>query len=169
MPTFQAKPLAVPGSAWSGAPPTRKQVDSRLPPLHSPCVLPEKIEVLDSSGRLIFWADEDQARELLKRGQATLVQRKGKARYLLGSDQLTKYGELTRGRGNAFTQTRYSHNRETEENPERVWTLVRLPRSTRRVFLAVVEQCAKRKAKVVVMPRRKRRRRQKQQRLPKAA
>ncbi len=37
--------------------------------------------------------------------------------------------------------TRYSHNHETETNPEKVWTLIYLPGSTASIFLAVARSC----------------------------
>jgi hypothetical protein len=49
-----------------------------------------------------------------------------------------------------------------------VWTLVRLPRSTRSVFLAVLKDCRPR-PKVIAIPKRRRRRNRRRERLPKAA
>jgi hypothetical protein len=37
--------------------------------------------------------------------------------------------------------TKYSHNHEAPDNPENVWTLTRLPRSTRKIFIEVVTDC----------------------------
>ena len=55
-------------------------------------------------------------------------------------------GELPReivlkGRGTSFDHTRYSHNRETEDNPRRVWTLVRLAQSRKPDFERVLKSC----------------------------
>ena len=37
--------------------------------------------------------------------------------------------------------TKYSHNRETSDNPANVWTLIRLSKRTRGIFTEVVTNC----------------------------
>lgn len=98
--------------------------------------------MVDIHGEHLFWASENQAHQLLKKRQVRLVRRRGHTRLLVATaDFATEYNALDRGRGTALDATRYSHNHETGDNPEKVWTLKRLPRSTRPVFTAVLDEC----------------------------
>jgi hypothetical protein len=109
---------------------------------HGLTVVPERLEVIDTTGAHLMWCDDRTARELLKKRQARLVRRNGHVRVLVANDALqAQYGSLAGGRGTAFDKTRYSHNHETADNPEKVWTLKRLPSCTRKVFTAVLDDC----------------------------
>lgn len=98
--------------------------------------------MVDGHGQHLFWADDAQARALLKERKARLVRKHGHARILVATDGFAReYGSLEAGRGTAFDKTRYSHNHETRENPEKVWTLKRIARVDRPVFTAVLDDC----------------------------
>jgi hypothetical protein len=102
-----------------------------------------RIQVLALSGEHLFWADDEQGRDLLRTGKAQLIRCRGRARILQAVVSLRRDGELRMlGRGTALDRTRYSHNRETEDNPEKVWTLKYLSPSLRPVFMRVVSECA---------------------------
>jgi hypothetical protein len=104
---------------------------------------PSKLAVVDPQGELLFWVEDgDEARTLIKKRQARLIRKNGRVRMLVATDAFTEeYGSLDGGRGTAFDKTRYSHNHETDTNPEKVWTLKRLPRTTRPVFTRVLDDC----------------------------
>jgi hypothetical protein len=101
-----------------------------------------RIAVIGVSGEHLMWADDARARELVKLGQARPIRRKGRDRVLQAVAGWKKPGEVNlSGRGTALDRTRYSHRRETEDNPQNVWTLVRLGASTRPIFVQVLEEC----------------------------
>ena len=103
---------------------------------------PLKLAVVNDCGEHLFWCEEDQARDLIKRRRVRLVRKNGHDRMLVATDELIReYGSLEAGRGTAFDKTRYSHNHETEINPEKVWTLKRISRRDRPVFTAVLDDC----------------------------
>ncbi len=98
------------------------------------------------------WVDEDEARELVKQGVVGILRTKRRVRALQmreriaaapssggrpGEQQVSSARDL-RHRG---LQAGSAHSRETKQNPRGVWTINRLPSGTRRIFLAVVEDC----------------------------
>jgi hypothetical protein len=103
---------------------------------------PEKLAVRNAEGEHLFWCDEDAARDLVKAGKVAIVRRAGRVRFLEAhSHQLTQFGVIDGGRGTALDKTRYSHHRDTDENPEGVWTLVHIPRAAQPIFRAVLDSC----------------------------
>jgi len=89
----------------------------------------DRIRVLDVCGEHLYWVDEAGAQDLLKRGQVHLVRRRGRVRMLQARDDIPAPLTLKlEGRGSAFDHTRYSHRRETPDNPPRVWCLLELAR-----------------------------------------
>ena len=97
--------------------------------------------VAELNGRkeVIGWVGEEDARRLIKEGKASLTG-PWRRRALRITVQT---GEKIRFASSEIRHTRYSHNHETRENPENVWTLLRLARWTQSVFLAqLLEQCA---------------------------
>lgn len=90
-----------------------------------------RIAVIGVSGDQIGWATEDEAHELVKKGQAHVVRRRGKVRAVQAVVQgICKPWEARiLGRGTGLDHKRYTHRRETEANPPRVWTFTRLQAS----------------------------------------
>lgn len=87
-----------------------------------------RISVIGVSGEFLGWATEDEAHLLVRHGQATVVRRRGKIRVVQAVvESIRKPWEVRMlGRGSALDHTRYSHRRETEENPPRVWAFTRV-------------------------------------------
>lgn len=135
-------------------------------PVGSPCVLlreplpnsqMERIPLLVQEGdRLnrLEWLTEDQARDMLRAGQARFVRRKGSVRALVLQPNARSTVEF-RSRNRS---ARYSHDHEVAEtylddqgnlrrrhpldaNPRGVWTLKRLDGSLRRIFVTSVTDC----------------------------
>lgn len=104
----------------------------------------DRIEVRGLEGEYLWHADEETCRELIRTGKARLIRtgRRNCARVLQAVVSLRRDDVRLLGRGTALDRTRYSHNRETEDNPAKVWTLLHLANSTRPVFMAVVTECA---------------------------
>ncbi len=123
----------------------------RSPSIHSnsmstsstrPEVYLEKLSVIDADGEHLFWVSEDQARDMVRKGQVTVIRRKGSVRALRATSAFDlAYRNLATGRGTALDKTRYSHNHESEDNPEKVWTLRHLANSAQDVFLQVATDC----------------------------
>lgn len=102
----------------------------------------EKLSVIDAAGEHLFWVTEDQARDMVRKGQVTVIRRKGSVRALRATSAFDlAYRNIATGRGTALDKTRYSHNRESEDNPEKVWTLRHLANSSQDVFLQVATDC----------------------------
>ena len=135
-------------SALGGWPrrPGQLPVTDLAPSVHLPkfmdlTVVPSRIALVDTHGSHLMWCDEQTARELIKARKARLIRKNGYPRMLIASQGQREFGSLTGGRGTALDKTRYSHNRETRDNPEGVWTLKRLPAATRSIYTAVLDGC----------------------------
>jgi hypothetical protein len=116
-------------------------MSAKIIPIPSTVSLPSKMEVVDHSGNHLLWADDELAHELLHRGQVR-ISRRGKTRLLVSTtDQSEFWGNFTGDRGTLFAATRYSHNKETKDNPPGVWTFKHLPKSTAPAFLTVAQEC----------------------------
>ncbi len=108
-----------------------------------------RIPVYDSEGVIIDRVEGPRARRLALAPNATVVRkrltgalrRRGQrgeiVRILLKSDgdETMEYSR----HGNARS---YSHNHETETNPENCWTLKRIPTETADIFRTVVNELA---------------------------
>lgn len=121
-----------------------------LPPLSM------RIPLLTPEGAHIEWLTEDQARDMLRRGQARFVRRKGTIRALiLGCRPSAEIIPISEGRSRP---ARYSHDREVAEtylddqgrlrrrhpldaNPRGCWTLRRIDGSLRRIYVTSVTDC----------------------------
>jgi hypothetical protein len=81
---------------------------------------------------MLGWISEDQARHLISSRQASFGRRNGRVRVLILRDDPAIVGlvqmlpEIPGGRGTALGGQRYSHHRETRDNPANVWTLKKL-------------------------------------------
>ena len=81
-----------------------------------------RIPVIGASGEHLMWVDEDHARQLHKAGEVRIIRRRGNVRILqAATDHRGSWLIPLAGRGTALDHTRYSHRRETETNPPRVW------------------------------------------------
>lgn len=89
---------------------------------------------------IVEMADEARVRVLSKAKNAELVRQRKSGR-LVGID-LKDFGE-SRGRKHHGNPLKYSHNSETDQNPQGVWTLKRIPTNTAPIFRAVVIDCSK--------------------------
>jgi hypothetical protein len=99
------------------------------------------LPVIDTAGTLLFFVDDTRGRELLRAHKARLIRRNGRDRALLATGEIRR-GELRLlGRGLGLDHVRYSHRRETEDNPRNCWTLVRQP--SRAVFERVLADCVR--------------------------
>lgn len=94
-----------------------------------------KLPVQDQGGELLFWVTDDRARELVRDRKVEILWGGKKARALRVIDEQA----MTQFFGWGHESGRhYSHDHETDRNPRGVWTLVPVPRSTRRIFGAVL-------------------------------
>ena len=84
------------------------------------------IEVLDVCGEHLMWTDELTAHEYVRAGEATVRRRRGRTRVIQALPGSRLHRVELSGRGDAFDHTQYSHTHESETNPPRVWTLLRL-------------------------------------------
>ena len=89
---------------------------------------PYRLSVLDDSDRHMFWASESCARELIREGKVNLIRRGSRTIALRAVAGAREEILEMAGRGSAIGGARYVHRRETEENPQGVWTLRRLAR-----------------------------------------
>jgi hypothetical protein len=89
--------------------------------------------------RCLELADGARVARLAKAPNAELVWRHRDGK--LVEIQLHEAGDDSRKRGRAGNPLRYSHDHETADNPENVWTLREIPSEARRVFTAVLLDC----------------------------
>jgi hypothetical protein len=97
--------------------------------------------------RCIEIADEARARQLAKASNSQVVRRR-KDRQIVQINLLDQGADkpLDHPKGNP---RRYSHDHENEHNPPQVWTLRRLPSSTRKIYRAVIDSCIKKEGRVM--------------------
>lgn len=84
--------------------------------------LRERVPLYDGDA-LIRWVDEDEARELIRAGCATLLRTKRRIRALRLRARPVAGGQRPAAR-DPLRRFHYSHTRETDENPAGVWTLM---------------------------------------------
>lgn len=89
--------------------------------------------------RCLELADGARVARLARAPNAELVRRRRDGK--LVEIQLHEAGDDSGKRGRAGNPRRYSHDHETEDNPENVWTLRQIPSQARPVFRAVIEDC----------------------------
>jgi hypothetical protein len=102
-------------------------------------VMPFRLSVQDASGKHLYWADEEEARQLIKERKVRILRTKKRIRGLRAVGSIVASQATLRGKG-------YSHDHETNTNPKGVWTLVRIPESTRDIFTSVIDDLCSRKA-----------------------
>lgn len=94
-------------------------------PMRNMCYL---MPVVDASNVHLFWANEDEAHELVKAHKVTLVRCRRRTVALRAvSGAVPELLELA-GRGSALGGSRYSDNSESSDNPQGVWRLRKLAR-----------------------------------------
>ena len=108
-------------------------------------VCAERLRLLDGAGELVCWVDEHEARKLVKEGVAGILRTKRRVRALVLKPHVSRTSVPQPGPSHDLRhrgqQAGAAHSRETKQNPRGVWTIDRLPSGTRRIFLAVVEDC----------------------------
>lgn len=98
------------------------------------------ISLIDHAGEHVMWLTVSQAGKLIaeKRAEAMGTRRKPmrKLRFCMPEPDMRGRRFIIRGLALGG-----SHRHAREDNPEGVWTIDRLPNFTRKIFLAVVNEC----------------------------
>jgi len=101
-----------------------------------------KLPVLDDSQpglpRVVQYVDADHAIQMMLDKIAAPLFTKKKIRALKLLAPAAPPETEPASHSDVFKRTKYSHHHETQDNPENVWTLKRLPKTTRPVFLRVL-------------------------------
>lgn len=98
----------------------------------------ETVAVRNRAGELLFWARGAQAQRLVNDGRARPLGTKRKVHAI----EVETRDDARLLQVSAYVGQRYSHRRETAENPHGVWMLRRLSGETKSIFGAVVNDCA---------------------------
>lgn len=98
-----------------------------------------KIPLRDRAGIVIRWLEEAEAEKMAQSHAGDLIVLRTKRRIrglkLIGNpDSVHHFVMRQRGMGD-------SHRRDTYDNPRGVWSIDRLPKSTRDVFVRVLTDC----------------------------
>jgi hypothetical protein len=88
--------------------------------------------------RCLELADGARVARLARAANAELVRRRRDGK--LVEIQLHEAGDDSAKRARLGNPRRYSHDHETDDNPENVWTLREIPSKARPVFLTVVAE-----------------------------
>jgi hypothetical protein len=98
-----------------------------------------RIPVCNADGVIIERVDPARARCLSAASNATVVRKRGGnvVRIMLASTADDSLEVAMRGNPRS-----YSHNHEAIDNPEKCWTLKRIPACTAKIFDAVILDCA---------------------------
>lgn len=102
------------------------------------------IRLLDRAGQFVKWITEAEAEGYIKRHEGVARgSRKTRIVKLLGDSPIANHHGPMRSRGASGD----SHRREVyDENPRGVWTIDRVPVSTRNIFIQVVTDCLEKAA-----------------------
>lgn len=103
----------------------------------------DRVSLLDHAGEHIMWLTVSQAEQMIKEKRCEAVgQRPGarlrKVRFQTPEPDMTGREFKVREAGMGTP-----HQKERHDNPQGVWTIDRLPRSTRKLFVNVVTDCLK--------------------------
>ena len=104
--------------------------------------MPYRLSVVDAAGTHLFWVDDEKARLLIKERKVEILRTKRRVRALRAIKPVLEM----RGSPSSLHGAAYSHDRETEDNPNGCWMLVRIPKSTRDIFTSVVDDLCNLKA-----------------------
>jgi len=100
--------------------------------------LPARLVIRDGAGRFLRRVSRREAWDLLGRGGAVI--RRGKRGRVRGIQLVPEDRNEYKSSG-TFRGPRYSHDRETDQNPRGVWTLKLLPQRSRAAFAGVAFEC----------------------------
>lgn len=108
--------------------------------MHSnPDNLPDKLPLHAVDGTFLEWIDEDTARKLIKDGTVEILRTKTRVRSLrVRAEKRTALVSITTSKYDLAHRKRpvgQSHRNETNENPPKVWTIDRIPRSIDDLFV----------------------------------
>ena len=115
--------------------PPRPEVQSSLSDSRP---LADRIAFIDADGQHVSWLNEDEARELVRSGRASFLGTRKKIRCIQAAASGPDQGPPARP---GAARRKYSHRRETEENPAGVWTLIRLRNAERPFFVPAELRC----------------------------
>jgi hypothetical protein len=110
-----------------------------------------RLPLTDPESNFLYWVDDERARDLVSMGKARFLRTKKKIRgvELVPPGQSAKAPAskpikptVIRKRGT----TGDSHRQERTDNPAGVWTIDRVARNKRNLFLQVVTDCSERAA-----------------------
>ncbi len=126
--------------ARSDRSPTEKQATPGPTPVQPSSTLArtlaDRVALLDEQNRHLRWLTEDEARDLVREGQVVVLGTRRKVHAVrLRSDRPPSLAETIAMHRPGPARRKYSHNRETRDNPAGVWTLVRIPSWQRRFFV----------------------------------
>lgn len=128
------------GPVGAGPKSPQLPVTALLPPVQptSPdqLRLASRVALLDVTGTHVEFLDEDDARRLVKQGKVEVLgtKNRGRAVRMLPGKTLSADERLPAIRSGP-ARRKYSHHRETRDNPCGVWTLVHIPDGERDFFL----------------------------------
>jgi hypothetical protein len=93
---------------------------------------------MNRSGKTLYHVTASKAKSLIAGGTVTAVGNKSTIRALKLNTGEDRSREITIS---AYAGQKYSHRRETDDNPAGVWTLKRLAKAERPAFHRVVLDC----------------------------
>lgn len=106
------------------------------PTLAEARIISDRVALLDEHNRHVRWLTEDEARDLVRESQVVVLGTRRKIHAVrLRSDRPPSVAETIAMHRPGPARRKYSHNRETRDNPAGVWTLVRIPSWQRRFFV----------------------------------
>lgn len=103
-------------------------------------IVPIRIPVCNCDGVIVERVDRARARRLAMAINATVVRKRNGeiVRINMGATSDDSLEDSLHG-----NPLKYSHNHETETNPEKVWTIKRIPAKVQCIFQEVVTSCLK--------------------------
>jgi hypothetical protein len=101
--------------------------------------LPDTLPLHAVDGAFLEWIDEDTARKLIKDGTVEILRTKKRIRSLrVRAEKRAALISITKSKYDLAHRKRpvgQSHRNETNDNPPKVWTIDRIPRSIHELFV----------------------------------
>jgi hypothetical protein len=97
--------------------------------------LPRSLAVFDRAGQFVQRVSRERALTLLSKPGAVMGSGEGVIRLVAPDTRVYPAGKMRR--------SRTSHNRETADNPQGVWTLVRISPQDASIYTRVRDECLK--------------------------
>lgn len=97
-----------------------------------------------SGGRCVDLVDEARARQLGKARNVQAIRRRKDRRVV--ELHIENHGGDWKGKAMRGDPRKYSHDHETDHNPNRCWTLRHLPDHTEPLFRLAIKDCLKKAA-----------------------